>query len=164
MELVGPQFRRNTPKSAEYDTIWLGHYLLSSSGHAICQLKSNMALLLKRARGQSTADIGEAAGENTLSLLTAVKVVGRAHTQLAGIAHAVQSINGILDCVMDNWTLESVQTNAPGVALEEASAVRLLVRLVAHEWSGFDDQFRRQRFLCNVECAGPNTNLLVLDW
>lgn len=95
-----------------------------------------------------------------LPALTAAAVVCRSRSRLE---QQTGLISSFLDCVCDHWTLESVLSDA-AAELNEPSPVRLLDRLLAHEWSQLSTEFRTNRFLHNVKRAGQQNKMRILDW
>lgn len=49
-------------------------------------------------------------------------------------------------------------------ASDEVNSTRLLDRLLAHEWTGLDPEFRRARFQSAVRRARFDWNEAILDW
>lgn len=93
-------------------------------------------------------------------LLAAAAVVCRSHSELAKLPHVTRRISDFADFSCELWSLESV--NHP--KLDEASAVRLLDRLLQREWTGLNEAFRIAHCRHNVTNADEDKPLIQTWW
>lgn len=96
-------------------------------------------------------------------LLKAATVVCRSHSKLIGLPHVTRSISEFADPICDYWSLESVTDKSAGV-LEEASAVRLLDRLLEYGWSGLTLELRLRRLCYGMDKESNEGRMGIVDW
>lgn len=83
-------------------------------------------------------------------------LVARQLPGLASLPHVLlQTVSRFVDS-LTNWTLES--------ASKAGQSVYLLDRLLAREWSGVSDSFRKARFLVAIESVATAGHVHVLEW
>lgn len=96
------------------------------------------------------------AASSSDSLLAAAAGVYRSHSELSKLPHIAQCISDFADSSCELWTLDNVSN--PKV--EEASAVRLLDRLLKCEWTGLSETFRIARCRHNISYTDDDKTLL----
>lgn len=84
-------------------------------------------------------------------VLTVVKLVVKAHTQLYALPHVARQVDSFL--LSSAWTLERAS---------ECGFVRLLDRLLPLEWTGVSDYFREQRLAAAIRRSAYPVD--VLQW